>query len=308
MSVRQTTSYLIRRFKEVGIRPDTRHGQNFLVDLNLLSLLAETADVTQDDVVLEVGTGTGGLTALLAQSAAWVVTFEIDAALHQLACESLVELDNVTLIQQDVLRNKNHLHPDVLQTIRDRMRQTTSSRFKLVSNLPYNIATPVVSNLLASDLVPASMTITIQKELAARMTAQPGTKDYSALSIWVQSQCHVRLVRIMPPTCFWPRPKVDSAIIQIELDTELRDRIPDRDLFHSFVRSMFFHRRKLLRRVLLSAYKGQLAKPDVDDILSQLSWSAETRAEQLSVDEIIRLFETVRGKLILLGHGESSQI
>jgi len=303
MSVRHTTTFLIRRFKEAGIRPDTRHGQNFLVDLNLLNVLAETAQLTADDVVLEVGTGTGSLTALLAQSAAHVVTVEIDEALHQLACESLADLNNVTMLHQDVLRNKNNLHPNVLLAIEDQLRDTPASRIKLVANLPYNVATPVISNLLATDLKPESLTVTIQKELADRMTAIPGTKDYSALSIWIQCQCEVNVVRVMPPTCFWPRPKVNSAIIHIEPKAELRDRIPHRDLFHSFIRSMFFHRRKLLRRVLLSAYKGQLAKPDVDDILRILGWSAETRAEQLPIDEMLQLFSTVREKLESLGHG-----
>ena len=220
MTLRQTTTHLIHRFREAGIRPDPRHGQNFLVDLNLLSLLAETAQPTPDDVVLEVGTGTGALTALLAQSAGSVVTVEIDAALHQLACESLTDFDNITLLQQDVLRNKNQLHTNILQVIRDQLLNPKYNRLKLVANLPYNIATPVVANLLASDLLPTSMTVTIQKELADRMTAQPGTKDYSALSIWIQSQCRIELVRVMPPSCFWPRPKVHSAIIHIETDAK----------------------------------------------------------------------------------------
>jgi len=307
MTLRQTTTHLIHRFREAGIRPDPRHGQNFLVDLNLLSLLAETAQPTPDDVVLEVGTGTGALTALLAQSAGSVVTVEIDAALHQLACESLTDFDNITLLQQDVLRNKNQLHTNILQVIRDQLLNPKYNRLKLVANLPYNIATPVVANLLASDLLPTSMTVTIQKELADRMTAQPGTKDYSALSIWIQSQCRIELVRVMPPSCFWPRPKVHSAIIHIETDAKRRARISDRDAFHTFVRAMFFHRRKLLRRVLLSAYKGQFEKPDVDGILNDLGWNTETRAEQLPVEKILNLFDTVREKLSLMGHGESAQ-
>ena len=302
MSERQTTSYLIRRFAEAGIRPDTRHGQNFLIDLNLLGLIAESANLSDNDVVLEVGTGTGSLTALLAKSAAHVVTVEIDATLHQLARESLAAFENVTMLQQDVLKNKNLLHPDVLQAVRQPIQEGSASHFKLVANLPYNVATPIISNLLSTDIFPTSMTVTIQKELADRMIASPGTKDYSALSIWIQSQCEVQVVRVMPPSCFWPRPKVNSAIIHIEPQAKLRERIPHPDLFHTFVRSMFFHRRKLLRRVLLSAYKGQFTKSDVDRILGTLGWRGETRAEQLTVEEMIRLFQTVREELRTLGH------
>ena len=203
------------------------------------------------------------------------------------------------------------MHPLVIETViealGDRLSENTPARaiipgFKLAANLPYNIATPIVSNMLLSPVVPESMTVTIQRELAERITARPRCKDYSALSIWIQSQCEVQVVRVMPPTCFWPRPKVNSAIIHIEPQAKLRERIPHPDLFHTFVRSMFFHRRKLLRRVLLSAYKGQFTKPDVDRILGTLGWRGETRAEQLTVEEMIRLFQTVREELRTLGH------
>ena len=205
---RQTQSFLLQRFKEAGIRPKTQHGQNFLIDLNLLQLLFDSAQLGSDDVVLEVGTGTGSLTGMMARFAAHVVSVEIDWQLHQLARESLEAFDNITLLKQDALKNKNHMHPVLLETIRDQL--TMGRRFKLVSNLPYNIATPVLSNLLGEEAPPHSMTATIQKELADRIVAQPRSKDYGALSVWMQSQCDVELVRILPPTAFWPRPKVQS--------------------------------------------------------------------------------------------------
>ena len=141
------------------------------------------------------------------------------------------------------------------------------------------------------------MTVTIQKELADRMIATPGTKDYGALSIWVQSQCRVRIVRTMPPTVFWPRPKVYSAIIQIELDETLRARIADRAFFHTFVRSMFFHRRKYLRSELLSAMKNRLGKPEVDRLMASLGLDSQIRAEQLDVPAMLALCEAVRSEL-----------
>ncbi|HVA47863.1 MAG TPA: 16S rRNA (adenine(1518)-N(6)/adenine(1519)-N(6))-dimethyltransferase RsmA [Pirellulales bacterium] len=296
-SARQTQSFLIRRFEQVGITPKTRHGQNFLIDLNLLDVLFEAARIGPCDVVLEVGTGTGSLTAKLARAAAAVVSVELDPQMHQLASEELVDCDNVLLLRRDALKNKNHLNPDLLAAVRERLAAAPGRRFKLAANLPYNIATPIISNLLACDLPPATMTVTIQKELGDRIVARPSTKDYGALSVWMQAQCEVEIVRVMPPTAFWPRPKVYSAIVQIRLRQDWRDRIPDLDFFHSFARAMFFHRRKFLRSVILSGYKGRLDKPQVDAIMAELGFGETTRAEQLDVAAMLRLCEAVRGRL-----------
>src|SRR5687768_3876197 len=224
---RQTVSYLVGRFREVGLRPDARHGQNFLVDLNLLELLARTADPGPNDVILEVGTGTGSLTGMLAESAAAVVSVEIDEHLHQLASEALFDCENVTLLHQDALRNKNHIHPNELAALHEKLAEAPGRQLKLAANLPYSIATPIVSNLLSTEMTPVSMTVTIQKELAERMTARPSTKDYSALSVWVQSLCDAEVIRVMPPSVFWPRPNVESAIVHIVPQDEKRRRIPD---------------------------------------------------------------------------------
>lgn len=294
---RQTQSFLIRRFEQVGITPKTRHGQNFLIDLNLLELLFEAAQIGPDDVVLEVGTGTGSLTAKLARAAAAVVSVELDPQMHQLASEELLSFDNVTLLRRDALKNKNRLNPDVLSAVRERLDEAPGRRFKLAANLPYNIATPIISNLLACDLPPATMTVTIQKELGERIVARPSTKDYGALSVWVQSQCEAEIVRVMPPSAFWPRPKVHSAIVQIRLRRDWRERIPDLEFFHVFARSMFFHRRKFLRSVILSGYKGRLDKPQVDAIMAELGLDETTRAEQLDVPSMLRLCEAVRGRV-----------
>jgi 16S rRNA (adenine1518-N6/adenine1519-N6)-dimethyltransferase len=293
----QTISYLTRRFREVGLQPDTRHGQNFLIDMNLQRLLVDTAELTLDDVVLEVGTGTGALTALIAERAAAVITVELDRHLHQLAREELVEYSNVTMLLQDALRNKNRFDDRVLQAVDAALTAAPGRRFKLVANLPYSVATPVISNLLSTPHVPATMTVTIQKELAQRIAASPSTKDYGHLSIWIQSQCRVEIVRILPPSVFWPRPKVESAIIQIVLEPERRARIPDRAFFHSFVRSMFFHRRKFLRSVLASAFKKQLTKQQVDEVLGEMQFGPDQRAEQLSPGEMLRFSEVVRAKV-----------
>ena len=290
----QTISYLAKRFSEAGIRLNTRHGQNFLIDSNLLRLLVERASLGPNDVVLEVGTGTGALTALIAPSVAAVVTVEIDPQLQQLASEELFGLTNIVMLRHDALRNKGNLDPRVIAAVEEQLVVGPERQLKLVANLPYSVATPIIANLLASSIVPHSMTITIQKEVADRIAASPGGKDYGALSVWIQSQCRVELVRILSPTVFWPRPKVHSAIIHIEVDPQLRGRIPDLAFFHDFVRSLFFHRRKFLRSVLHSALKDRLDKPAIDEILGQTNLSPECRADQLTVETILGLSEAVR--------------
>ena len=293
----QTLSFLLGRFSEAGIRPRTKLGQNFLVDLNLQRILLDTADLGSRDVVLEVGTGTASLTLLMAPKVAAMVTVELDRELFRLAAEELGRLDNVTMLQLDVLKNKNRLDPDVLEAVSRHLDAAPDRQFKLVANLPYNVATPIITNLLAGDLPPRSMTVTIQKELADRMVARPGSKDYGALSIWLQSQCRTEIVRVIPPSAFWPRPKVTSAIVKITLVDRLRERIGDRKRFHSFVRSMFFHRRKFLRSELLSVFKNRLAKPDIDEILSDLGLDGTMRAEQLDIETMLTLCETAHARL-----------
>ncbi|MEE2826476.1 MAG: 16S rRNA (adenine(1518)-N(6)/adenine(1519)-N(6))-dimethyltransferase RsmA [Planctomycetota bacterium] len=291
---RQTVSYLTRRFKEVGLNPNARHGQNFLIDLNLIELLAKSAHLTQDDVVLEIGTGTGSLTALLAAEAAQVITVEIDGHLHQMAREELETFDNIIMLRQDALKNKNHFDPRVLDAIDRGVKAVDGGVLKLVANLPYNVATPIISNLLRCDIVPASMTVTIQKELADRILAQPNSKDYGALSVWIQSLCDVEMVRVMSPGVFWPRPKVESAILHLEHRPDKRASIPNIEFFHQFVRSMFFHRRKFLRSVAISAFKNELTKPEVDEVLSHMELGPDARTEQLDVSQMQQLCQLFR--------------
>jgi 16S rRNA (adenine1518-N6/adenine1519-N6)-dimethyltransferase len=294
---RQTLSFLKQRFAEVGIEPQTKHGQNFLIDLNLQYLIADTAKLTSEDVVLEVGTGTGALTALMAAEAAHVVTIEIDERMYQLASEELIDVDNVTQLQMDALRNKNNFCPELLDELEQQLASRPGSRLKLVANLPYNIATPVISNLLRTRVVPHTMVVTIQKELGERIVAIPSTKDYSALSIWIQCQCDAKIARIMPPSVFWPRPKVQSAIMEIVVDAERRERIADREFFHKFSRSLFQHRRKFLRSVLITAFKKQLGKTQIDEVMTEMQLSPTSRAEELTVPTILTLSDLIRARV-----------
>jgi 16S rRNA (adenine1518-N6/adenine1519-N6)-dimethyltransferase len=297
MSQRHTLSYLAHRLESAGIRPKTRFGQNFLIDLNLVELIAKSAQLTPRDVVLEVGTGLGSLTKLLAASAAHVVTVEIDTHVAPLAREEFGDLTNITLLEQDALKNKNHFDPLVLETLREKLAAVPGGKLKLVANLPYNVATPIISNFLSVEPWPARIVATIQKELAERIVAQPRTKDYGALSIWIQAQAKADIVRIMSPKVFWPRPKVESAVVDIRPQKVLRDRIGDVEFFHDFVRAVFLHRRKFLRSAMVSGLKEQLDKVAVDEILAEAGVPADCRAEQLSVEDMIELAKAARGRM-----------
>jgi 16S rRNA (adenine1518-N6/adenine1519-N6)-dimethyltransferase len=185
-----------------------------------------------------------------------------------------------------------------MENVREALsRLGPSSRFLLVANLPYNIATPIIGNLLHQTPPPEVMVVTIQKELADRIIAAPSTKDFGALSVWIQSQAKVNIVRVLPPTVFWPRPKVHSAIVRIDLDHARRNKIPDLDFFHQTVRALFLHRRKFLRSVVCSAMKERLDKAGVDSVLAKLNFDPTCRIEELSIERIGELVEGLANRL-----------
>ncbi len=292
MSERQTARYLSDRLAAAGLRPVSRFGQNFLIDLNLVDLIARSAEIRKDDVVLEIGTGVGSLTTRLSDAAGAVVSSEIDQNLFRLATAELAGRFNVRLIHGDALRNKNSLRPELMDSVREAMgRLGSDARFLLVANLPYNIATPIISNLLLESPPPSVMVVTIQKELGDRIIASPGTKDYGALSVWVQSLGEAEIVRELPPSVFWPRPKVQSVIVKIVTRSDKRAAIVDLKFFHDTCRALFFHRRKFLRSVVISAMKDRLDKADIDRILAEAGYDAQARVEQLTVVQIGDLIE-----------------
>ncbi len=295
MSERQTARYLSDRLTAAGLTPQSHYGQNFLIDLNLVDLIARAAEMRPTDVVLEVGTGVGSLTTRLCEQAGRVITAEIDQHLFKLAAVELAGYSNVVQIAGDALRNKHTLRPELMEAVRAAMAEIgPDARFLLVANLPYNVATPIISNLLHETPMPGRMVVTIQKELADRLIAAPATKDYGALSVWIQTLGSAEIVRELPPQVFWPRPKVTSAVVRIDTQQAARDRIPDLKFFHEFLRALFFHRRKFLRSVVCSATKDLLTKPQVDATLAELGFSGEIRVEVLPIDEIGRLIEGFR--------------
>lgn len=294
---RQTRSYLMAKFSEHGFHPRGDLGQNFLIDLNLMEYIVRAAGLQPSDIVLEVGAGTGGLTAMMAPHVSRVLSIEIDKNMYEMAREATEQFDNVTLLRTDVLKNKNRFAPLVVETLQEMLNHAPDPQFKLVANLPYNVATPVISNLVASELPWSLMVIMIQWELAQKMVAQHGESGYGALAVWLQSQCKVKILKKLKPTVFWPRPHVDSAIVRIDPLENPVASIDDRLFFQDFIRRLFSQRRKLLRSVLVGMYRKQLSKPAVDRILTEEEMDADARAEGLPIEQLVQLSNRFRSEL-----------
>jgi 16S rRNA (adenine1518-N6/adenine1519-N6)-dimethyltransferase len=289
LMTRQTLSYLRGLLEERGIKPKNKLGQNFLIDLNLLDVLVEAAELKPQDMVLEVGCGTGSLTDRLAALASVVLGVEVDPAFAAMARETVQDRDNVLLLHTDVLKNKNEINPEVLRAIEELKVKKETNSFKLVANLPYAVAVPVITNLLLTDVAVERMVVTVQWELAERLMARVGTKDYGALAVLVQSLAEVRLVRKLPPAAFWPRPLVWSAIIELRPNAAKRAHVGDVHRFRNFLRDLYVHRRKNLRGGLASFPSRRWAKEEVDARLAELGLDGKLRAETLDLEQHLRL-------------------
>lgn len=289
--LRQTQSYLRTLLGQHGVWPKNKLGQNFLIDLNVLELVVRSAELWSGDVVLEIGTGTGSLTQRLADETAAVLSVEVDPPIHAMATELIDSKGNVQLLLTDVLKNKNQLSPVVMEALASLLHQYPDRSLKVVANLPYAVATPVIANLLMTDLPIECFVVTVQWEMAERLMAKPGTKDFSALTVLVQSLADVELVRKLAPSVFWPRPMVHSAIVKIVPNAEKRSQIPDLERFRNFLRDVYVHRRKNLRISLSTMPSGRRSKTEIDEMLARLDIDGSLRAETLSVEQHLQLCE-----------------
>ncbi|MCC6679520.1 MAG: ribosomal RNA small subunit methyltransferase A [Phycisphaeraceae bacterium] len=221
-----------------GLRPKKRFGQNFLHDHHHLARILEAAEVSQGDLVVEVGPGTGTLSELLLQAGAKLIAVEVDRDLEPILWQRLG--DAAKLIFDDVLAGKHALSPMLLEAVGDRP-------FKLIANLPYQVASPLLVNLLLQTWMTAAV-VMVQREVAERIMATPGGKDYGPLSVMVQATCNVRRVGVLTPTCFWPAPKIESAVIRLDR----LDQPYSRDLraLSQLLHTLFSKRRKQLGAIL----------------------------------------------------------
>ena len=284
----QTIQDIQRLLAAAGLAPNRRLGQNFLIDLNLMRLLAEAAHLTAQDVALEVGTGTGSFTEELAARAGRVVTVEFDTGLAKVAAERLKGFDNVACVQGDALENKNALNPDVLAAVAA-ARAQCAGRFLLTANLPYNVGSAVMANLIVGPVVADAMAVTVQKEVADRMAAAPGSAEYGTLSILMAAAGQVHLLRKLPASVFWPRPQIESAMVIFQRDAEKTARIHDMATFRQVIMLFMGHRRKMLQACAKFA-EGPLEKVRYwTEIFAEAFVDPHHRPEELAAVDYINI-------------------
>lgn len=279
-----------------GVRPNKRFGQNFLIDLNLMRLLIDTADIQSNDVVLEVGPGTGSLTEAIVEKAGYCVSVEIDAVLANIAKQKLADKSNVKVIAADVLKNKFEINPVVIEAL-NRARAIHKGRLLLVANLPYIAATPLIINLVVSrascprdlEFVADAMFVTIQKEVADRMTAQEGTKDYGILSILMAATGEAKHIRTLKPTVFWPQPQVNSAFVSYVRDPEKVKTIKSVEMLSRVAGALLHHRRKMLKSCckLATEQLGEIS--NWPEIFNELGINPEIRPDNLTPEQFVAI-------------------
>jgi len=284
----QTKQDIERLLAGAGAQPRHRLGQNFLIDLNLMRLLVEAAHLNEQDVVLEVGTGTGSFTEAIAERCGRVITVEYDAALYRIARQQLARYVNVTLFNMDVLENKNTIHQEILDAIQA-TRKNYAGRILLVANLPYNVGSSVMANLICGSVTADEMHVTVQKEVADRMAADPGHDDYGTLSILMAATGHVQLLRKLPPSVFWPRPQVDSAMVSYKRDPQKAAQIHDMATFRDVICLFMGHRRKMLKACVKFAANRLEHVRHWQDIFDEACVDAHQRPEELPAGQYINI-------------------
>lgn len=293
MLTMQTKTEIRRLLASVGVAPNRRFGQHFLVDLNLMRLAVDAAGITARDTVLEVGCGTGSLTSALAEQAYRVVAVEIDPKLAEIARSQLAGASNVRLIEADVLSRKGAFDPAVTKALGERPKRS-GGRLLLVSNLPYEAAAAVMLNLVEGPVVADEMVVTVQKEVAERMQAGPGSRDYGTLSILLGATGSVETLRVLKPSVFWPPPKVDSALVRFVCDGRKCLRIKDMRLLSAIVSLFIGHRRKMVRACAKYAPPELGGREAVDRMLGQAGIDPTVRAEELSPEQYVDLANLCR--------------
>ncbi len=292
----QTKQQIQQLLASAGASINKRLGQHFLIDLNLMRLLVRSANIRDDDIVLEVGCGTGSLTEALVRYAGKVIAVELDRILAETAKKQLAKSEDVEIINTDILKNKNTISYAVTSAL-ELARRKFPGRILLVANLPYNVASPVMLNLVTGPTIVDEMYVTVQREVADRMIAAPGSSNYGALGILLSATGEVETIRTLKPTVFWPKPQVDSAMVSFVRKSEKLSKIHDMQLFGQIVGLFMGHRRKMLKACTKLAH-GKLAKIESwPEILEQCSIDPTQRPEQLPPQDYIALANLCSGTL-----------
>ena len=266
--------------KKYGFGFQKRFGQNFLIDGNVVEKIVREAGITKDDFVLEIGPGIGTMTQLLCEQAGGVAAVEIDTNLIPILKETLAEYDNVTIINEDILK------VDIKKLAEEK---NGGKPIKVVANLPYYITTPIIMGLFESNVPIDSITVMVQKEVADRMQVGPGTKDYGALSLAVQYYSKPQVVINVPPECFIPRPNVGSAVIRLTRYKEPPVKVKDEKLMFKLIRASFNQRRKTLANGLNNSPEINFSKEEITAAIESLHKGPSIRGEALTLSEFAAL-------------------
>ena len=257
-----------------------KFGQNFLIDNNILENIIKTAEINKDDFVVEIGPGIGSMTQYLAEAAREVYAVEIDKALIPILEDTLSEYNNVSVINQDIL--KVDLRALAIE-------KNNGRPIKIVANLPYYITTPIIMGVFESKVPVDSITIMVQREVAQRMQVGPGTKEYGALSLAVQFYAKPEIAMYVPPTCFMPQPKVGSAVIKLVRHEKVPVEVQDERFMFSLIRASFNQRRKTLVNGLQNSKELNLKKEDILFALEKMNLSPTIRGEALTLEQFALL-------------------
>lgn len=264
-----------------------KYGQNFLIDSNILDKIIESAQLTKDDCVLEIGPGIGTMTQYLAEQAGEVVAVEIDKNLIPILEDTLSDYSNVTILNEDILK------VDISKIVEER---NGGKPIKVVANLPYYITTPIIMALFESHVPLLSVTIMVQKEMADRMQVGPGTKDYGALSLAVQYYAKPEIITRVPASCFMPKPNVDSTVIRLTRYEKPPVEVEDEAYLFAVIRASFNQRRKTLANGLANAGNLGVNRQVVEETLDEMGLSRQIRGETLDLKQFTDLSNRLRRK------------
>lgn len=265
-----------------------KFGQNFLIDPHVLDKIVDAAQITKDDFVLEIGPGIGTLTQYLCEHARQVLAVEIDKNLIPILHETLSPYKNVEVRNGDILKQDIR---EIAQTYNE------GKPIKVVANLPYYITTPIIMELFESRVPLANVTVMVQKEVADRMKAQPGSKDCGALSLAVQYYAKPYIAAFVPPNCFMPRPKVGSAVIRLECREEAPVQVMDEKLMFRLIRASFNQRRKTLQNGIANSSELSFSKAEAAEAIEKAGLDANIRGEKLGLPEFARLADLLAGEV-----------
>lgn len=284
LSSAKTTKNIIQKY---GFKLTKSLGQNFLINENILNEIIEAADITKDDVVLEIGTGIGTLTSKLCERAKRVVAVEIDKNLLPILNETLSAYQNIDIINKDILKT------DINEELKS---LGINQKVKVVANLPYYITTPIIMKILEEKVNVSVMVLMLQKEVANRINAQHSTKDYGSLSIAVQYYCDTQIVCKVPKNSFIPEPNVDSLVIKLTVNEKRKVEIEDEELFFKLVRGSFAKRRKTILNSL-TGYEDLADKEKLEKLFEISQIDSKRRGETLTIQEFAKLTQNYKNVL-----------